>query len=83
MALHIDNNHILYYHMDVLWSNILGHSYFASHDYLALQRWIKAMFLYPNNTALEEPNIYHYFKFLPGVISYCNSGSTFVLVIKL
>ena len=36
---------------------------FANPDYLAVQDWICATFLYPDTINLKKPHVYHYTKF--------------------
>ena len=49
MALYINDQHILYYHIDAYQSLTMGHSYFESSDYLVVQRLIRPTILYPTN----------------------------------
>ena len=49
MALHVIDNDILYYHMNVYMLITLAYSSFTSPDYVAIQWWIKALLLYPTN----------------------------------
>ena len=69
MALHIIDNHILYYDMDACMSVMLGYSFFPCPSYLVVQWWwIIAMLLHPSNILLAGPNAHHFFKFLPWMI---------------
>ena len=45
MALHIDDQHILYYHMDAYMSRMLEHGCCQSPNYLAIQGWIRSTLL--------------------------------------
>ena len=49
-------------------SNMLGHSYFASPDYLLIQGLIRVMLLYPTNVLQAWPNVHHVFKFFLEVV---------------
>ena len=44
-ALYINGSHILYYHIDLYRSTMLGHSYFTSPDYLVVQECIRALII--------------------------------------
>ena len=68
MALYINNNHILYYHMDAVRSYLLGHTYFTSPDYLVVQRWIRATLPSSSNTILDGKIVYRYSH---GCFSFC------------
>ena len=72
MALHIDDQHILYYHIDTYRSNMLG----CSPDYLVAQGWITSMLLYPPNIHLTWPNVNCYTKYFPRVVGYDFLGNT-------
>ena len=50
---YVKDNHILYYHMDVVWSVVSRHNYFTSTNHFVVQGWIRATPLYPTNTVLE------------------------------
>ena len=63
MTLTFDNNHIIYYLMDAQWLVGLVQTYFAISDYLTVQEWIHAAFLYPHTINPTEPIVYHYSKF--------------------
>ena len=54
MALHIDDQQNLYYHMDAYRSVMMEHSSFQSPEYLAVQEWITAMCIYPTNIHLAS-----------------------------
>ena len=58
MALHIDHQQILCYHMETYRSIMIGHSCFHSPDYLVVQGWIRAALLYPTNIQLAGVNIH-------------------------
>ena len=70
VALYIDDQHILYYHMDAHRSIMMGHSYCQSYCYLVIQGTIRAMLLYPNSIQVAKLHIHHYTKFFPGVVRY-------------
>ena len=65
MALYINDNHPLCYHMPVSRLNMLEHSYFISPEYLVLQ----AMVISPTNIILVGPNIHRCIKFFLGWLS--------------
>ena len=76
MALLIKDHNIQYYHMDVLRSIYLGHSYFASSDYMIVWPWISNMLLHPDHVTLTWPSLYKYTKFyLTAVrVYFCSSS---------
>ena len=48
MALVLNNDHIIYYHMDALLSVGLAWTYFAHPDYLVVQCWVHCTYLSPD-----------------------------------
>ena len=70
MALHIDDQHILYYHMHMHRSNMMGCSYFQSPDFVVVKGWIRALFLYQIVIQLTGPNIHYFTEFCHGVVGY-------------
>ena len=70
MALYINDNHILWHHMDAFRLTMLECSYFISPDYLVSDRWIRVMLLFLTTTIVVGPNLYLFIKFLPRVIEY-------------
>ena len=52
IASYINDNQILYCHVEVHSSIILGHSYFTSPDYLVMPARISPTLLHPNSTVL-------------------------------
>ena len=64
MVVAFDDNHIIYYHMDVQQSTGLVWTYFMNPDYLVVQCLVCVAFLFPDMINQIEPHVYHYTKFL-------------------
>ena len=60
MALAFNDNHIIYYCMDVQWSLGLAQTDSANPDYLVVQCLVCDMFLSPDTVNKTEPHVYHY-----------------------
>ena len=73
MALHISDNHIQFYHMDVYRSIMLGCKYLTSPDYSVVQGWIRAVLLHPTYSLLLVPDVHCFFKFFTGLVRYFHS----------
>ena len=67
---YINDIHILYYHIDMVRSTMLGCSYFIGLDYLIVHGWIRAIFLLSTKVILVGPQIYKYISFFPRVLRY-------------
>ena len=78
IALHISDNHILYYHMDAYRSIMMGHSYFKSPTYLVVQGWIRSKQQDPNDIQLAGAYVHCYTEFFPGVVRYDLGGKNIV-----
>ena len=55
MALAFNNNHIIYYQMDMQWSVGLTWTYFTSPDYSVVQCWVHSMFFSPIPLTKQNP----------------------------
>ena len=75
MALLSNSDHIIYYHIDVLWSMGLTPTYFTHPDYLVVHCWIDATYLSPSTINQTGPQIYHCVKFFIGRKGYTSLGS--------
>ena len=53
-------------------------SYFTSIDYLLVHMWIEAILQHSTNIVLAWSNVYHVFKFFPGVVNYFHSGKNII-----
>ena len=76
MALLINDDHIQYCPMDVVWSIQLGHSYFASTDYLAVTVWISVMIQHPNHVKQNGQSLYKYIKFFLRAVGHTSRGAS-------
>ena len=74
MTLYINYHHINYYYMGSLRSIYLGHSYFASSDYMTIQTWTHVMLLHLNHVRLTGTGFHKYTKFYPGMVWYTLAG---------
>ena len=70
IALALNDHHVIYYHMDTQCPIELEWTYFASPDYLVVSWWLHCAFFCPDTCNPTKPNIYHYTKFLEGVVGY-------------
>ena len=72
MALHMNEAHIIYHHMDSSWSMGLVQSYFSYPDYLVVHCWAYTAILFLNliNPGYlitpRGPQVHHFIKFFPG-----------------
>ena len=48
ISLYISDYHIVFNHMYVCHSSMLGHGYFANPDYLVVEAWIRPTVLFPS-----------------------------------
>ena len=69
MALALNDNHIIYYHMDEQCSICLSYTYFTGSGYLVVQCWVCATLFHPGMINPTEPMIYCYTKFFEGVMA--------------
>ena len=60
--------------MDGVSSKQLGHSYFASPDYMIVQTWISLMLLLLDHVTLTRLGTYRSIKLYPRVIGYTLEG---------
>ena len=60
MGLAINDNHIIYFHVDAQCPIGLTWTYFTSPDYLVVQCWVHATSFHPDMINPTEPNIYCY-----------------------
>ena len=74
MALMINDAHIPYYHMDTVWSILLGCTHFSTPEYLTVKAWVQVTFLFPDTVALTRPFAYRYGKVLLGLVRYPIDG---------
>ena len=81
VAFLINDNHILYDHMDVYHSNMLGKSYFWSAGYSVVHAWITAIILYPCFINITGINIYVQGRILYGVVNHWGSGSPCITIV--
>ena len=65
MALLRNGPHIIYYHMDALWSMGLVWSYFFT-SYLVVQCWVYALVLLPDSGTPQGPDVFHFIKVFLG-----------------
>ena len=70
MVLVINDNHIVFIHMDTYHSCMLRHSHFASTDYLVIEACIRHVVLFPSFISLTSTNICVYVKIFPGMVGY-------------
>ena len=66
MDLVMNDAHIIYYHMDVLWLFGLAWSYSSHPNCLLVQCWVHAVVLFPNIATPEGPHVFHLLKSLLG-----------------
>ena len=60
MALAFNNEHIVYYHMDALWSMALMQTNFTHPDYLGVQCLVHTTYLSPDTITQPGPQNYGY-----------------------
>ena len=86
MALLINDNHILYCHMEAARSRMLGHSYFSNPDYLVVKAWICTILLHLDIKIYIGPFKYQDTKFFSGMAGHslavpCHHGRLICLII--
>ena len=65
MALHMNNDHIRYYHMDATHSVGLALSYFSHPYYLVIKFWVCTTVLFPDSITQTGPHVHYFVKFFP------------------
>ena len=66
----INDNQVLFNHMDGYHPYMLGHSYFKHPNYLVEKVWIRVTVLFPSFTDLTGSNVYVSMKIIPGIVRY-------------
>ena len=64
VALHVDNDHIRYYHMHARWLVGLVQNYFFHPDYLIIQCWVHATLLFTGSIT-QKLVLTIFFEFFP------------------
>ena len=82
MVLHMNDEHIVYFHMDTTQSVGLVQTYFSHPEFLIVQCWIHATFLFPDTATQTEPHAYCSVKFFPGV-GYIHLGIPYACIMAI
>ena len=61
VALAFNDNHIIYYHMDLQWSTGLEWTYITNLDCLVVQCWVSATFYLLTQLTKTEVHVYEVF----------------------
>ena len=74
MSVLINDNYMVFNHLDAYHSCMLGHGYFAIPDSLIKKMWIRVKVLFPSFISLTCTSIHVYVKNFPGVVWYWVPG---------
>ena len=74
-TLAFNNDQIIYHYTDATWSVDMAQTYFVHPDYLVVQSWVHATYLFHNIVNQMGPQMYHYVKFFLGRVGYSTLGA--------
>ena len=83
MALQIKNAHIQYYHMDAIWSVLLGYSYFPNSYYLAIKIVVSTVIQHSDSELLNGLQVDNLTRFFPGVVRYTPQGVAYHCIVAI